>query len=89
MKNVNGIFPLKKARSAFFGSFDIKTAEYGLAFAAAAFGAFILFLLSFFQREGHRIFLFAILTLELVAWHDLLSFLFLFVKYWFQEPRRS
>jgi hypothetical protein len=83
-------FPLfKKSQSAFLGSFGKKTAEHGLAFAAAAFGTFKLFLLSFFQREGHRIFLFAILTLELVAWHNLLSFLFLFVNYSFQEPRRS
>jgi hypothetical protein len=89
MKNVNDVFPFQKSHSALFGSFGIKTAENGLAFAAAAFGTFILFLLSFFQREGQRIFLPAILTLELVVWHPFLSFLIPFVSDSFQELRRS
>jgi hypothetical protein len=68
-KNVYGIFPFQKARSAFLGSLGIKTAKHRLAFAAPAFGALILLLLPLLHREGNRVFFFAILTLELVVWH--------------------
>jgi hypothetical protein len=46
-KNVYGIFPFQKARSAFFGSLGIKTAKHGLAFATPAFGALMLLFLPF------------------------------------------
>ena len=61
--------------SAFLGSFGEKTAEDGLPLAAAAFGTFEFSFLSFFQREGQGIFFIAFLALELVVWHDLISFL--------------
>jgi uncharacterized membrane protein len=64
-----------KGFSAFLGSFGIKSAEYRLAFPAAAFRALILFFLSLFQGKGKRVFLFAFLTLELVVWHFGFSFL--------------
>jgi hypothetical protein len=60
-----------------FGSLGEKAAENGLTFLAPAFGTLVFPLLPVFYGKVKRIFLAAILALELIVWHTVASFQFL------------
>ena len=59
-----------------FGSFGEKAAEHGLTLLAPAFGTLVFLFLPVFYRKVKRIFLPALLALELVVWHNRASFQF-------------
>ena len=68
-----------------FGSFGKKAAEHGLTLLAPAFGTLVFLLLPVFYGKVKRIFLSAILALELVVWHNSASFQFLCYGLRFQD----
>ena len=72
-----------------FGSFGKKTAEHGLTLLAPAFGTLVFPFLPLFYRKVKRIFLAAILALELVVRHNRASFPFLCYGLRFQDGHQT
>jgi hypothetical protein len=68
-----------------FGSFGEKAAEHGLTLLAPAFGTLVFPFFPVFYRKVKRIFLPALLALELVVWHNRASFQFLCYELRFQD----
>jgi hypothetical protein len=68
-----------------FGGFGEKAAENGLTLLAPAFGTLVFPLLPVFYGKVKRIFLSALLALELVVWHNRASFQFLCYRLRFQD----